>query len=56
MEYIRPQVTDLSNGLSELMLRRSNFFTVPEKQPEISKICLQIEPQVNYINKPLFQI
>ena len=44
MDYIRPQVTDFSNGLSEIMLRGSDFFTAPEEQSEINKIRLEFRP------------
>lgn len=55
MDYVRPQVSDFSRGLSEIMTRDSEFYTVPEQQ-NINNMNIRIRPTVSFINNNLFNL
>ena len=56
MDYIRPQVNQLSKELSRLMMQNSNFYTIPDQSRENDPIRIQIQPELTYINDTLFQV
>lgn len=56
LNYIHPQVKEFSNGLNAIMMRGNEFYTVPEVQKDIERMCLQFKPQVKYINENLFAL
>ena len=56
MDYVRPQVNELSKELSKLMVQNSNFYTIPTQAKQLDPIRLHLQPQVNYINQNLFTV
>jgi len=56
MEYIRPQVTAFSHGLSDIMMQGNEFYTVPSKQHDTGAIRLNIDPNLTYLNEELFTV
>ena len=56
MEYIRPQVTAFSHGLSDIMMRGNNFYTVPGIQHDMDAIRLNINPNITYLNDELITV
>ena len=55
MDYIRPQISDFSHGLSDIMNHGSEFYTVPE-QENINNMNIRIRPTLSFINNNLFTL
>ena len=54
LDYIRPQVSAFSAGLSEIMLENGSFYTVPDKHIDNSEDHIIFNPEVTYLNNELF--
>ena len=54
LDYIRPQVSAFSAGLSEIMLENGSFYTVPDKHIDNSEDHIMFNPEVTYLNNELF--
>ena len=54
MDYIRPQISDFSRGLSTIMMHGTDFYTVPDENPTREDLNLNFKPKVSYINNKLF--
>ena len=54
LDYIRPQVSTFSAGLSELMLENGTFSTIPDRHTDSSEDPIMFNPEVSYLDNELF--
>lgn len=54
LSYIRPQVDAFSKGLSELMLKGDQFFTIITNNADMLERNIMFNPKVTYLNAKLY--